>query len=198
MLVSKSQMVTGLQHMEGDPLPSCSQLLLGFHRQTPAGVSPHVVEENSLSGKPKILGIAPDLGHVASRVTPEQERSSSAPQGLGFFRNRPRQFMILLSRQERKVWEEPLTPAEDRQASWQSFPAHIPGQREADGQAFRALVGGISGPLAEGTDLAAFPSAWTISVVLLLLMGFLRRLCQSKEKQLVPAAPCFQQLERPP
>lgn len=104
----------------------------------------HVVEENSLSGKPKILGIAPDLGHVASRVTPEQERNSSAAQGLphalGFFRNRPRQFMILLSRQERKVWEEPLTPAEDRQASWQRFPAHIPGQREADGQAFRALA----------------------------------------------------------
>lgn len=34
--------------------------------------------------------------------------------------------------------------------------------------------------------------------VLLPLLGFLRRLCQSKEQQLVPGATCFQQLERPP
>jgi len=36
---SKWQMVMGLQHMEGDSLLFCSQLLLGFHRQNPAGVS---------------------------------------------------------------------------------------------------------------------------------------------------------------
>lgn len=59
---SKRQMVPGLQHMEADPLPSCSQLFLGFHRKTPAGVRALAVEENSLSGKAKITGITPDLG----------------------------------------------------------------------------------------------------------------------------------------
>lgn len=69
----------GLQHMEGDPLPSCSQLLLGFHKQAPAGVSAHVVEGNSLSGKPKIMGIAPDSGHVVSKVAPEQGEEHLLP-----------------------------------------------------------------------------------------------------------------------
>lgn len=92
-----------------------------------------------------------------------------------------------------------LAPAEDREASWQSSPGRIPGQRGADGRAFRALAGGIPGPLAEGTDLALlFLLLGHFLSVLLPLVGFLRRLCQSKEKQMVPGATCCRQLESPP
>lgn len=70
-----------------------------------------------------------------------------------------------------------LAPAEDREASWQSSPGRIPGQRGADGRAFRALAGGIPGPLAEGTDLALlFLLLGHFLSVLLPLVGFLRRL----------------------
>lgn len=154
--------------MEGDPLPSCSQLLLGSHRQTPAGVRAHVLEENSLSGKPKIVAIAPNLGHVASRVTPEQGEEQLCSPGSapypGVFQEQTQTVHDPALQAGEEDMGRALTPAEDRQGSWQSSPVHIPGQREADGWAFRALAGGISGALAEGTDLAEFPSAWTISV----------------------------------
>lgn len=115
-------MVMGLQHMEGDSLLFCSQLLLGFHRQNPAGVS---ARSRGELGRWKAQNRDNRLwfGRCGltgeSRPTPCNQGEEPLLPGVcpvpwgpsgrcGNRGQRPRRFLILLSSRERKTWEEPL------------------------------------------------------------------------------------------